>query len=198
MSKHRIKAVSLFANVGIAETYLSEIGIDVIVANEIDPRRVALYRHLYPDTKMIEGDITSEEIKDQIVTYATENGVELLLATPPCQGMSTAGKMDKWDVRNTLICHAIEMVKRIRPKYVFLENVPQQLTTKIKYNGEDAYITTLYSEIKQLKQAAYDAMFPGEPETDETDEETSEGDEESEEPSSVTAEDTRESEDGER
>lgn len=136
MGKHRIKAVSLFANVGIAETYLSEIGIDVIVANEIDPRRVALYRHLYPDTKMIEGDITSEEIKDQIVTYATENGVELLLATPPCQGMSTAGKMDKWDVRNTLICHAIEMVKRIRPKYVFLENVPQQLTTKIKYNGE--------------------------------------------------------------
>ena len=62
MSKHRIKAVSLFANVGIAETYLSEIGIDVIVANEIDPRRVALYRHLYPDTKKIEGDITSEDI----------------------------------------------------------------------------------------------------------------------------------------
>ena len=69
---------------------------------------------------------------------------------------------------------------------------------QIKYNGEDAYITTLYSEIKQIKQAAYDAMFPEEPETDETDDEKSEGEEESEEPSSVTAEDTRESEDGER
>ena len=84
MNNHRIKAASLFANVGIAETYLSEIGIDVVVANEIDPRRVALYRHLYPETKMIEGDITSPEIKDQVVDYAVKNNVELLLATPPC------------------------------------------------------------------------------------------------------------------
>lgn len=140
MNKHRIKAVSLFANVGIAETYLSEIGIDVVVANEIDPKRVAFYKHLYPETNMIEGDITTPEIKDQIVNFAIENGVELLLATPPCQGMSTAGKMDKWDVRNTLICHAIDVVKRIKPKYVFLENVPQQLTTKIKYNDQIMFI----------------------------------------------------------
>lgn len=132
----RLKAVSLFANVGIAETYLEEIGIDVVVANEIDSRRVGMYRHLYPKTNMIEGDITIPEIKEQVVKCALEQGVDLLLATPPCQGMSTAGKMDKWDVRNTLICHAIEIVKRIRPKYVFLENVPQQLTTKIRYNGE--------------------------------------------------------------
>lgn len=135
MIKNRIKAISLFANVGIAETYLNEIGIDVVVANEIDPKRVAFYKHLYPKTRMIEGDITSPEIKEQIVNYAISNGVELLMATPPCQGMSTAGKMDKWDVRNTLICHAIEVVKRIKPKFVFLENVPQQLTTKIKYNN---------------------------------------------------------------
>ena len=32
--KNTVKALSLFANVGIAETYLSELGIDVIVANE--------------------------------------------------------------------------------------------------------------------------------------------------------------------
>ena len=29
----KIKAMSLFANVGIAETYLKEIGIDVVLAN---------------------------------------------------------------------------------------------------------------------------------------------------------------------
>ncbi len=140
MNKHRMNAVSLFANVGIAETYLSEIGIDVVIANEIDPKRVAFYRHLYPKTTVIEGDITSPEIKERIIRTAKEQGVELLLATPPCQGMSTAGKMNKWDVRNTLICHAIDVVKSIRPKYVFLENVPQQLTTKIKYNGQIMHI----------------------------------------------------------
>ncbi|MDD6333788.1 MAG: DNA cytosine methyltransferase [Clostridia bacterium] len=134
--KKRIKALSLFANVGIAEAYLEEIGIDVVVANEIDPKRTAFYSHIYPKTNMITGDITDSKIENKVVEYAIRNKVELILATPPCQGMSTAGKMDKWDVRNTLICHAVEIIKKIKPKYVFLENVPQQLTTKIKYNGE--------------------------------------------------------------
>lgn len=35
--KKRINALSLFANVGIAEAYLEEIGIDVVVANETSP-----------------------------------------------------------------------------------------------------------------------------------------------------------------
>ena len=133
--KKRIKALSLFANVGIAEAYLEEIGIDVVVANEIDPKRTAFYSHIYPKTNMIPGDITDSKIENKVVEYAIKNKVELILATPPCQGLSTAGKMDKWDVRNTLICHAVEIIKKIKPKYVFLENVPQQLTTKIKYNG---------------------------------------------------------------
>lgn len=136
----RIKAISLFANVGIAEAYLEDVGIDVVAANEIDPKRVAFYRHVYPGVNVIEGDITSPAIKSKIEAIAKAENVDLLLATPPCQGMSTAGKMDKWDVRNTLICHAIEMVKRIKPKYVFLENVPQQLTTKIRYNNEIVFI----------------------------------------------------------
>lgn len=70
---------------------------------------------------------------------------------------------------------------------------------QIKYNGEDAYITTLYSELKSIKKSAYDAMFPEVPETDEnTDDETSAEDETEEESSGVTAEDTRDAEDGER
>lgn len=134
--KKRIKALSLFANVGIAEAYLEEIGIDVVVANEIDPKRTAFYSHIYPKTNMIVGDITDSRIKEKVIEYSNNSNVELILATPPCQGMSTAGKMDKWDVRNTLICHAVDIIKKIKPKYVFLENVPQQLTTKIKYDGE--------------------------------------------------------------
>lgn len=138
--KRIINAVSLFANVGIAEAYLEKIGINVVVANEIDSRRVKFYSHIYPKVNMIEGDITTSEIKEKIIKESINNNVELVMATPPCQGMSTAGKMDKFDVRNSLICHAIDVIKAINPKYVFLENVPQQLTTKIRYNGEMMYI----------------------------------------------------------
>ena len=53
-----MKALSLFANVGIAETYLKEIGLDVVVANELEIERANFYRHLYPECNMICGDIT--------------------------------------------------------------------------------------------------------------------------------------------
>jgi len=145
-NQKRINALSLFANVGIAETYLKDIGVDVVVANEIDPKRVKFYKHLYPDTNMIEGDITDNNIKKEIVALSKSKSVDLILATPPCQGMSTAGKMDKWDVRNTLVCHAVEIIKEIRPKYVFLENVPQQLTTKIMFNNKIMYIPEFIEE----------------------------------------------------
>ena len=57
-----MNALSLFANVGIAETYLQDIGIDVVVANELDEQRAKFYNHLYPQCDMVQGDITSQEI----------------------------------------------------------------------------------------------------------------------------------------
>lgn len=138
--KKRIKAMSLFANVGIAETYLNSIGIDVVIANEIDSQRVKLYNHLYPNSEMIEGDITSSEIKNKLINLGKTNDIDLIMATPPCQGMSTAGKQEKNDVRNTLIKHAIDIIKEVKPKFVFLENVPEQLKTKIIYKNEEILI----------------------------------------------------------
>ena len=136
----RIKALSLFANVGIAETYLQNIGIDVVLANEIDKQRVKFYKHLYPNVDVIMGDITLKETKKSIISKAKKYNIDLILATPPCQGMSTVGKHDKNDVRNTLICHAVEIIKELKPKYIFFENVPEQLITKIEFNGKDVLI----------------------------------------------------------
>lgn len=131
----RLKAVSLFANIGIAEAYLKDIGIDVVVANEIDKKRVEFYRYVYPETKMIQGDITEKMIFNAIVEASKQEDVDILLATPPCQGMSTAGKKDPNDHRNKLITYAIDAINKINPKFIFLENVPQQLRTKIEYKN---------------------------------------------------------------
>lgn len=63
----KIKALSLFANVGIAETYLEELGIEVVCANEIDKQRVKFYNHLYPNVDVVTGDITLNETKNQLL-----------------------------------------------------------------------------------------------------------------------------------
>lgn len=126
-----LKALSLFANIGVAEAYLKEIGIDVVLANELVERRAALYSKIYPETNMICGDITKQNTFDDIVFKANEIGIDIVMATPPCQGMSTAGQQNIDDERNKLICQVIDMVKAIMPKYVFLENVPMFFNTSI-------------------------------------------------------------------
>lgn len=131
-----MKGLSLFANVGVAETYLENLGIDMVLANEIDPKRAKFYKHLYPSTEMIEGDITDNKIYNKVLSKALDYNVNFVIATPPCQGMSTAGKKNDLDPRNQLVSYAIDIIKELKPAFVLLENVPQQLKTKIEFDGE--------------------------------------------------------------
>lgn len=132
----KLKGLSLFANVGIAEAYLESMGVDICVANEIEPDRAQFYQDVYKNTHMICGDITDDKVRDDIVSESIEKGVDFIIATPPCQGMSDAGLRLEFDPRNQLVTYAIDVIKRVRPKFVLLENVPQILKTKIKYQDE--------------------------------------------------------------
>ena len=132
----KLKGLSLFANVGIAEAYLKSIGVDICIANEIDETRAKFYQDVYPDTHMVCGDITDEGTRTAIINEAIRKGVDFIMATPPCQGMSEAGLRLEFDARNQLVFYAVDAIKRIKPRFAFLENVPQQLKTKISLNGE--------------------------------------------------------------
>ena len=139
----KLKGLSLFANVGIAEAYLKTIGIEIVIANEIDVERAKFYQEVYTNAHMICGDITDDEVRDRIVDESVEKGVEFIIATPPCQGMSEAGLRLEFDPRNQLVSYAVDVIKRVKPKFILLENVPKQLTTKIKC-GEDIVLIPEY------------------------------------------------------
>ncbi|XBG77130.1 DNA cytosine methyltransferase [Enterococcus cecorum] len=85
-----MKGLSLFSGAGIGETYLSQCGIEIVVANEIVERRANLYRKLYPNCNMICGDITDDVVFNNIII--SSEGAEFLIASPLCQVMSIAGK----------------------------------------------------------------------------------------------------------
>ena len=141
MSKQKkIKGLSLFSNVGVSEALLDEAHAQVVIANEIDAKRCKFYQNIYPETKVICGDVREVEVYNSIISESTKNGVDFILATPPCQGMSTAGKQHSFDERNQLIYHAIKIIKNVKPKYVLIENVPQQLRTFIKVHDTEILI----------------------------------------------------------
>lgn len=134
--KKKRNILSLFANIGVAEAYFEEIGFHVAIANELLDKRCKLYQAIYPNTKMICGDITNQDIYNQITRDAKEANIDIIIATPPCQGMSTIGQQNKDDVRNKLILPAIQLIKEIQPKYAMIENVPNFINTSIEYNGK--------------------------------------------------------------
>lgn len=135
-----MNGASLFSNVGIDETYFENAGINIVLANELIQKRCSFYTHLYPKSEMICGDITDKKIFDILVKKFKEKNCEFLIATPPCQGMSNAGKMDPNDERNLLIINTIEFIKQTLPKYIIIENVPGILKFKILYNNKKILI----------------------------------------------------------
>lgn len=140
-----ITALSMFSGGGIAETYFEEIGIRVAVANELLPERAKFYSHIYPNTTMICGDITDSSVYEKVMSAAESAGVNFIIATPPCQGMSTLGKRKyESDSRNSLIKYALKAIDRLCPDYVMIENVPKFVELLFDEDG-----STYYEDIAQ-------------------------------------------------
>lgn len=148
--KKKRNILSLFANIGVAEAYLEENGFHVAIANELIDRRCKLYQAIYPNTKMICGDITNQNIYKQIIDEAKGANVDIIMATPPCQGMSTVGQQNKDDERNKLILPAIQSIKDIQPQYAMIENVPNFINISIDYKGKQTLLVdVLKMELSQ-------------------------------------------------
>lgn len=132
--------MSLFANVGIAETYMHNHKINIVVANELLEKRAAFHQENHPKCKMIQGDITNEKTYKKVLSKAKKHKCQFLIATPPCQGMSLAGMMKEDDPRNSLVKIVVRMIKELNPKHALIENVRGILKTSILVNSKSVKI----------------------------------------------------------
>lgn len=60
---------------------------------------------------------------DYLDELGRKKEVDLIVGGPPCQGFSSAGKRDPNDPRNQLAFAYLQIVERVRPKYILMENV---------------------------------------------------------------------------
>lgn len=148
-----IKGVSLFANVGIAETYIKNHKIEIAVANELLENRARFHQEMHPKCKMIQGDITNDEVFDEVLKLSKRKKCDFLIATPPCQGMSLAGKMHEDDPRNSLIKYVIKLAHKLEPTNILIENVPKVLNTYLVHKGEKLKISDFIK--KELEPLGY-------------------------------------------
>ena len=121
--------------------FLSQIGIDIVLANEIHQRRSDFYNAIYGENTNLCGDIRDKEVKELIKKVIKKEKVKVLIATPPCQGYSTAGKNKsekamRKDARNALIFDVLDIIDASNLDYVLIENVARFLNLKYLFNGE--------------------------------------------------------------
>lgn len=141
----RLTGISLFASSGVGDLSLRAVGVEVLVANEYLSDRAELFRSNHPECEMIQGDI--RELSDTVVATAKRRlgrrRLDVLFATPPCQGMSKNGRgkllrgvrdgmRESLDPRNQLATFVPPIINQLKPKMVVFENVPEMDGTLVE------------------------------------------------------------------
>lgn len=134
INKSILTYISLFSSAGVGCYGFKQEGFECVATNEIIERRLDIQKinkKCKFDSGYITGDIQTVEIKNRIFEEISRweklgnDEVDVVIATPPCQGMSVANhKKNKNDLqRNSLIVESVEVVNSIKPKFFLFENV---------------------------------------------------------------------------
>ena len=109
------KFIDLFAGLGGFRLALESLGATCVYSNEWDLPAQEVYKRNFGETP--EGDITKVDEK-------TIPDHDILCAGFPCQAFSISGKRRGFeDSRGTLFFDVARIVKKKKPKIVFMENV---------------------------------------------------------------------------
>ena len=115
--KPKFKFIDLFAGIGGFRIAMQNLGGKCVYSSEWDEQAKKTYYHNFGEIPF--GDITKDETKNYI-----PNSFDLLCAGFPCQAFSIAGRRGGFeDTRGTLFFDVAEIIKKKKPKAIFLENV---------------------------------------------------------------------------
>lgn len=133
--------ISLFSSAGIGCYGFKLEGFDCVATNELIRRRLDIQRFNNKckyEGGYICGDISDETTKSSLYAQIDfwkkkENisRIDVVIATPPCQGMSVANhkKSSAEIVRNSLVIESIKIIKQVNPRFFIFENVPAFMKT---------------------------------------------------------------------
>jgi len=139
----KVTFLDLFAGAGgFSEGFLqAECGnkfYDFRLASDINENceltHLARYNYqLGMDAEFLRQDITDPDFLDNLLRKIDDKTIDVVCGGPPCQSFSLAGKRKKFDKKDDLFAHYLNVIKILRPKYFVMENVKGILT---KENGK--------------------------------------------------------------
>ena len=116
--------VDLFCGSGGLTLGFKWAGFRTIAANDFFKEAALTFKANFPKVKFVDGDITNPIIVKAILRAIDENnGIDIVIGGPPCQGFSNAGKRMIEDPRNALYKEFVNIVIEADPRVFIMENV---------------------------------------------------------------------------
>ena len=142
--------IDLFSGAGGLSCGLTMAGFTPVGSVEIMPEAVETYKYNFIECKEFDENVETRDIREKSVKehlYQSIKGkkIHLIVGGFPCQGFSMAGHRVVTDPRNSLYLEMLEIVKKLEPDFVVMENV-EGLSSML--NGKvEAKIIKDYAEI---------------------------------------------------
>ena len=135
--------------------------MELLVANEMLEDRADLLSVNFPETDVVVGDIreVSDTISKSIHDRLEGRNLDILFATPPCQGMSKNGRgkllrgvrdglRDAIDPRNQLATYVPPLAEAFSPRLLVFENVPEMDGTLVE--DSDGELVELLDHLESM------------------------------------------------
>ena len=169
------KFIDLFSGAGGLSCGLVMAGFTPVASVEIMPEAVQTYKYNFVTEKGFKEkvetrDIRSQDVKEELYKTIGNQHIDLIVGGFPCQGFSMAGNRVVSDPRNSLYLEMLEIVKKVKPDYVVMENVEglrsmldgkveTQIINDYKEIGYEINVTTLnaadYGVAQQRKRVIF-------------------------------------------
>lgn len=169
--------IDLFSGAGGLSCGLTMAGFTPVSSVEIMPEAVDTYKYNFVEQKRFNENVQTRDIrvasvKQELYDSVEDKHVHLIVGGFPCQGFSMAGHRVVTDPRNSLYLEMLEIVKRIKPDFVVMENVEglrsmlggkveAKIISDYKEAGYDINVTVLNSADYGVPQIRKRVIFVG-------------------------------------
>ena len=127
-NRTKFNFIDLFSGAGGLSCGMVMAGFNPIATVEIMKSAVDTYKYNFIENQKFSEevesrDITKKEVKENLFKLVEDKVIDVIVGGFPCQGFSISGLRKSDDPRNSLYEEMKEIVNKIKPKYVIMENV---------------------------------------------------------------------------
>lgn len=147
-----MKLLSLFSGIGAFEKALKNANVDydLVGFSEVDKFAIKSYCAIHGVGENLNlGDVSSIDVK------LLPQNIDIVVHGSPCTSFSVAGKGKGGDkgsgTQSSLMWYSVDIIKKVKPKYVVWENVKNVISKK--------HIHNFNQYIEDLKEVGYTSYY---------------------------------------